>query len=125
MAPPSRRPPLAPAPSTGNTSARGAKAAAPSAPAVRPKKLYRAKEERPAVGIKAAAAAKGKGQTEEVSRKSLQVAAGLGGLTAFACEVPLEKLSRKELQAKAIKAGLKANAKSADLIKALAQMESS
>ena len=86
----------------------------------RPKKLYREKEERPAVGIKASAknAASAK-QAEAVSRNALQKTAASAGLTALGRAVPLAQLTRKELQARAIKAGLKANAKSADLVKAL------
>ena len=86
----------------------------------RPKKLYREKEERPAVGIKASAknAASAK-QAEAVSRNALQKTAASAGLSALGRAVPLAQLTRKELQARAIKAGLKANAKSADLVKAL------
>ena len=86
----------------------------------RPKKLYREKDERPAVGIKASAkhAASAK-QAEAVSRNALQKTAASAGLTALGRAVPLAQLTRKELQARAIKAGLKANAKSSDLVKAL------
>ena len=94
-------------------------------PAVRPKKLYRTKEERPAIGIKAAAKDSAKSKSHEVSRTSLQAAANAAGLTALGREVPLSQLSRKELQGRAIKEGLKANAKSADLIKALEMMQES
>ena len=167
-----RRPPTAP-------TATGAKA--PTAPAVRPKKLYRAdaknRDDKPAVSVKfAAKVAAGKPQGAGVSRDALRAVASAAGLHATGKSVPIAQLSRKELQVRirsriaplahaierqqrnktggrsshpslgtillapclsplwflrsrtqalAIKKGLKANAKSAELVAALEQMESS
>ena len=79
----------------------------------RAKQIYRSLDAATAADVAQQKAAKSKQET--VKRKHLPGAAGK--------EVPLEQLSRKELQAKALECGLAANAKSADIIKALKSMK--
>lgn len=90
---------------------------------VRPKKLYKAKEEKPALSKKAQAQLNAQRAGEQVSREKLAAFSKAAGLAAAGKDVALDKLSRKELQALAIKAGVKANAKSADIIKSLQMMQ--
>ena len=86
MGPPPRRPPTAPQPKRVTE------------PAVRPKKLYRAKEERPALAVKAAVKQNAAASKEHISRANLQSAAAAAGLSGVGRAVPLAQLTRKELQ---------------------------
>ena len=91
---------------------------------VRPKKLYKAKDDKPALSKKAQAQLNAQKAGEAVSREKLAAFSKAAGLSAVGKEVSLEALSRKELQGLAIKAGIKANAKSAEIIKNLKLMQS-
>lgn len=103
----------------------------PTAPGAKPKKLHDdgealpapPKEVRPKNMYRKVASGKDEAVPSQKPKEELVNRANLPTFMAAGSNVPLANLSRKELQARAIAAGLKANAKSADIIKALTQMQ--
>lgn len=133
MAPPSaRRPPRAP---TTVTTATGKKVISLGKPLKKhhdenqplpapPKEVRQKNSKDPSAAKKAALEEAAKRQQDAKKRNAEMVnRSALPAFMAAGADVPLANLSRKELQQRAIAAGLKANAKSADIIKALKDMQ--
>lgn len=137
MAPPSaRRPPKAP---TAVTTKDGKKTVLSlgkplkkvhhdeNQPLPAPQKEVRQKNSKDPQAAKKAAQAEAALRQEEAKKKNADMVnrSALPSFMAAGANVPLANLSRKELQKQAIAAGLKANASSADIIKALQTMQDS
>lgn len=92
-----------------------------------PPKQVRQKNSKDPEAAKKAAQAEAAMRQEVAKKKNAEFVdrASLPNFMAAGSNVPLANLSRKELQKRAIAAGLKANASSADIIKALQTMQDS